>query len=119
MTYTPEQISQIVLKVLKEIETPDVSKLSCDEKLKLAQNPNTSPETLNVLATDKNSNIRRLVAEHPNTSQETLAVLATDKYWGVRWEVARHPNTSLIVGLVIVIQHILNGNLKPFVMIMV
>ena len=94
MTYTPEQISQIVLKVLKEIETPDVFKLSYDEKVKLAKDPNTPTETLAVLATDVDSNVRRCVALNPNISKETLAVLATDKDWGVRCWVAQHSNTS-------------------------
>jgi hypothetical protein len=93
MTYTPEQISQIVSKVLNEIEEPDISKLPFDEKLKLAKDPNTSQETLAVLATDKDSNVRYYVAKHPNTSQESLDVLATDKHPDVRYYVAVHPNT--------------------------
>ena len=95
MTYTPEQISQIVLKVLKEIEEPDVLKLSLGEKVKLTQHPNTSTETLAVLATDKIADVHYRVARNPNTSQETLAVLATDKYYPyVRESVARNSNTS-------------------------
>ena len=94
MTYTPEQISQIVLKVLKEIEEPDVSKLSYHEKVKLTKDPNTSQETLAILATDKHPDVRYWVARHPNISKETLAILATDEDWGVRWLVAKHPNTS-------------------------
>ena len=94
MNYTPEQISQIVLKVLKEVETPDVLKLSTEEKIELAQNPNTSQETLGVLATDGDYYVRCGVARHPNTSQETLVILATDKNYYVRCGVARHPNTS-------------------------
>ena len=92
MTYTPEQISQIVLKVLKEIETPDVLSLSFDEKLALAQNPNTSVETLKILATDENSYVRCSVAENPNTSPETLKTLATDENSSVRLGVAENPN---------------------------
>ena len=92
MTYTPEQISQIVLKVLKEIETPDVSKLSLGERVKLAKDPNTSQETLAILATDEHPWVRRWVAQHPNISQESLAVLATDEDPIVRYWVARHPN---------------------------
>jgi hypothetical protein len=93
MNYTPEQIASIVLKVLKDIETPDVSSLSYEEKLELAQNPNTSQETLQVLATDEYSSVRYWVAENPNTPLEFLKVLATDKNWGVRRGVARNPNT--------------------------
>ena len=94
MTYTPEQISQIVLKVLKEVETPDILGLSYDEKLELAKDPNTSQETLAILATDKNLDVRYEVAKNKNTSQETLKILATDEYPGVRYEVARNSNTS-------------------------
>jgi len=94
MTYTPEQISQIVLKVLKEIEEPDILKLSLGERVKLAKDPNTSQETLAILATDEHPWVRRWVAQHPNTSQESLDVLATDKdSWVRRW-VAQHPNIS-------------------------
>ena len=94
MNYTPEQISSIVLKALKEIETPDVSSLSYAEKIELAKNPNTSQELLQVLATDGDWTVRCEVAENPNTSQETIKVLATDKHSGVRWGVALNPNTS-------------------------
>jgi hypothetical protein len=94
MNYTPEQIASIVLKVLKEIETPDVSSLSYNQKLELAQNPNTPQETLKVLATDKDSGVRYFVAQHPNTPPGSLKVLATDKYSGVRIWVARNTNTS-------------------------
>ena len=94
MTYTPEQISQIVLKVLKEIETPDVLSLSYDEKLALAQNPNTSPESLQTLATDENSDVRYWVATNPNTPAEVLQTLATDEDSSVRCCVAENPNTS-------------------------
>ena len=94
MTYSPEQISQIVLKVLKEIETPDVLSLSYDQKLALAQNPNTPVETLKTLATDENSDVRYWVARNPNTSTETLKTLATDVYYVVRCCVAQNPNTS-------------------------
>jgi len=94
MNYTPEQISQIVLKVLKEIEEPDVLKLSRQEKVKLAQDPNTPQKSLAVLATDKNPDVRWLVADHPNTPQESLAILATNEDPDVRFWVSRHPNTS-------------------------
>jgi hypothetical protein len=92
MNYTPEQISQIVLKVLKEVETPDILNLSYKEKIKLAQDSNTSQETLAILATDKDSLVRYYVARHSNTSQETLDILATDEDSDVRYWVARNPN---------------------------
>jgi len=92
MNYTPEQIAEIVLKVLKEVNEPDVLSLSYDEKIKLALNPNTPAETLKVLATDEDSYVRSFVAKNPNTPVETLKVLATDEYPGVRCWVARNPN---------------------------
>jgi hypothetical protein len=93
MNYTPEQIAEIVLKVLKEVNEPDILSLSLDEKYELAQNPNTLPETLKVLATDKDSSVRWSVAQNPNTPVETLKVLATDKNCEVRYWVAQNPNT--------------------------
>jgi hypothetical protein len=92
MNYTPEQIASIVLKVLKEIETPNVSSLSRGEKIKLAKDPNTPQETLQVLATDKNSDVRYEATQNPNTSPETLQVLATDKNSDVRYEATQNPN---------------------------
>jgi len=92
MNYTPEQIASIVLKVLKEIETPDVSSLSHNQKLELARHPNTPQETLQVFATDKNSDVLYLVARHPNTPQETLQVLATNEDFFVRYWAKNNPN---------------------------
>ena len=77
MTYTPEQISQIVLKVLKEVETPDVLGLSYEEKIELAENPNTPQETLRILATDKDSYVRYGVAQNPNYKKQTLELNTT------------------------------------------
>ncbi len=93
MNYTPEQIAEIVLKVLKEVNEPDALSLSFDETIKLAKNPNTLPETLKVLATDENSCVRCCVARNPNTLPETLNVLATDENYCVRCWVAENPNT--------------------------
>jgi hypothetical protein len=95
MNYTPEQIAEIVLKVLKEVNVPDVLTLSLDEKRELAKNPNTPVKTLKVLATDENSSVRYWVAQNPNTPVETLKVLATDKNADVRWRVVENPNTPV------------------------
>ena len=73
------------------------SKVSLTERIKLARNPNTSVETLSVLATDENPSVRYWVARHPNTPVETLSVLATDEDSDVRYWVARHPNATEIV----------------------
>ena len=48
-------------------------------KLEIAENPNTSPETLALLAKDEEYDIRREVAVNPNTPLKTLALLANDK----------------------------------------
>ena len=72
--------------------TPDTLELSYDDKVKLAKDPNTSQESLAVLATDKYWSVREWVAQHQNTSQETLKLLATDKNPDVRYWVARNPN---------------------------
>ena len=42
----------------------------------LAGNPNPPPQTLTILATDEDEEIRQLVAKNPNTSPETLVMLA-------------------------------------------
>ena len=72
MNYTPEQIAEIVLKVLKEVNEPDVLTLSYGEKYKLAQNPNTPVEILKVLATDKSSDVRSWIAQNPNYKTQTI-----------------------------------------------
>ena len=71
-------------------------------KLSQAQNSNTSPETLSVLATDEDKYVRCGVARNPSTSPETLQVLATDEDWMIRYEVTQNPNaTELIRRLVL------------------
>ena len=95
MNYTPEQIAEIVLKVLKEVNEPDVLTLSYDEKLELTQNPNASPEILKVLATNENYSVRCEVALNPSTPPETLNFLATDEDSTVRWCVAQNPKTPV------------------------
>jgi hypothetical protein len=62
-------------------------------KLDQAEYPNTPPEILEVLATDKYFNVRYKVAQNPNTPPTTLEQLATDKYYPVHWNVSRNPNT--------------------------
>jgi hypothetical protein len=71
------------------------------EKIKVAKNSNTTPETLKILATDEYCSVRRYVAENPNTPPEALELLATDQYYYVRAYVAENPNrTELIERLV-------------------
>ena len=63
------------------------------QKQAAAQNPDTPPETLKLLATDKDSSVRYWVARNPNTPQESLQLLATDESYYVRSCVVRNPNT--------------------------
>ena len=66
--------------------------------LQLARRPNTSPERLQLLATDNDYDVRYYVARHPNTSPETLQLLATDDdNCYVRYEAAHNPNATEIV----------------------
>ena len=67
--------------------------LTLEQKIELAQNPNTPQETLVKLATDNEDSIRWGVAENHNTPPEVLIKLASDKYSGLRWWVAQNPNT--------------------------
>ena len=92
MNYTPEQFAQAVLVALEQLNGPDLSKLSYDEKKELAQNSNTPPETLIILAKDKHLSVRYRVAENSNTPQKTLILLAKDEYSGVRNAVKNNPN---------------------------
>lgn len=49
-----------------------------DVHRRVANNPNTTPETLAVLASDSDRYVRCYVAGKPNTTPETLAALASD-----------------------------------------
>ena len=93
MTYTQQQVIQTVLKVLEELDKSDVTKLSLEEKKKLASDNNTSPETLTLLASDEHHDVLYWVARNPNTTPETLTFLAKDKYFWTRRGIASNPNT--------------------------
>jgi hypothetical protein len=93
MNYTPKQFAQAVLKALETLNTPDVSKLPLQERKDLANNPNTPPETLTILARDEDWRVRYGVACNPNTPPETLTILARDGDSYVRHGVAKNPNT--------------------------
>jgi hypothetical protein len=78
MTYTPEQIADIVLKVLKEIKEKDL--------IEISKNPNTPTETLSFLSQDNAWRVRAWVAQNLNTPLETLKILSQDEcssvsYW--------------------------------------
>ena len=63
------------------------------ELYRVARNPNTSQETLTLLASDKDSFVRYCVAENSNTPPETLTFLASDGDCNVRLNAAHNPNT--------------------------
>jgi hypothetical protein len=92
MSITSEQLKEIFAKVITEVENRDVINLSKEEKINLANNPNTPPKTLELLATDENCNVRWCVAQNPNTSPKTLEKLATDENSYVRYWAAQNPN---------------------------
>ena len=78
MTYTPEQISQIVLKVLKEIEEPNIMDLSPIEKRDLAKRT-SSANILRSLATDEDFWVRYWVTHNSNTPEDVLRTLAKEE----------------------------------------
>ena len=93
MNYTEEQIKEIVRRVISEMSNSSLENLSTEQKIKLAKNQLTLPETLERLANDGDSYVLQYVALNPNTPPETLERLANDKNWGVRYRVALNPNT--------------------------
>jgi hypothetical protein len=48
--------------------------------LELAENPNTPPETLELLATDENSNVRWRVTQNPNATEEICLMVRAKEY---------------------------------------
>jgi hypothetical protein len=73
----------------------DFDNLTVGEKLELAENSNTSTETLTSLARDEYWKVRYYVTQNPNTPPEALTRLAEDEDWEVREEVAYNPNTPV------------------------
>lgn len=69
----------------------DVSNLSFEEKERLAEDPDTSPDILILLAEDKNDIVRFHVARNSNTPLEILTNLAKDSR--INGAVAENPNT--------------------------
>jgi hypothetical protein len=70
--------------------------LTTQNKRRVAADWNTNTQTLDILASDKNADVRYDVATNINTSASVLEVLAKDNDWGVRKAVAENPNTKLI-----------------------
>jgi hypothetical protein len=79
-------ISNVLINIAKYKKTPPeiLDNLAHDERfgfsapVTIADNPNTSSETLDYLATNESSRVRYGVAYNDNTSQETLHALLND-----------------------------------------
>jgi hypothetical protein len=91
MQISLEELQEIFDKVLTEVKV----KKCCSEsdKILLSKDPKTPEETLLILATDVNPDVRYFVAQNPNTPPKALEQLAIDEYHGVRCCVANNPNT--------------------------
>ena len=63
------------------------------QRMEVADNPNTPPEILTILARDEYWSVRYGVARNPNTPPEILTILARDENDYVRWGVAQNPNS--------------------------
>ena len=64
------------------------TQMTLNERLTVAENPHTSPETLTALADDIKWYVREAVAQNTNTSSEILSALADDVDDDVRKAVA-------------------------------
>jgi len=71
----------------------DLENMNYPERVKIAENTNTSADILRELAKDKNHLVRGRVAQHLNTPVEVLRDLAKDEDYGTRASVSRNPNT--------------------------
>lgn len=80
----------------------DVTSEEYDDKMEMAESPDTSSFVLKQLAMDENRFVRRTVAENEVTPAEVLKILVTDSYVGVREAVARNHNATseVLSGLV-------------------
>ena len=76
-----------------------------ESEVKTARNPNTSSQTLEKLASDKDWFIRSCVAENPNTSSETLEKLANDEDSYVYDCVTKNPNTPEYIKFYLYFNH--------------
>ena len=50
-------------------------------KYELAYNPNTPPETLTILARDKNSSVRRGVERNPSSTREVIQTVRAYEFY--------------------------------------
>ena len=73
----------------------DIEFLKKYGKLNLLESDSTSPEIIEELAEDEDSEVRRLAVKHPSIPVEALTKLAEDRSLVVRSEVAYNPNTPV------------------------
>lgn len=67
-----------------DVVTTRIASIQPVERRALATDPTTSPDMLDLLASDTARSVRLMVARNPATSAETLADLARDRDPGVR-----------------------------------
>ena len=88
----PENESSVFEADVKHRNTP-VEMLPQLARRNVANNPSTPVQILEMLATDKNAEVRYDVAKNPNTPVNILIQLSTDSKAWVRYDVAKNPNT--------------------------
>ena len=88
---------QVAANPNTSVETLSILANDDDEEVRLevAQNLNTSAEMLEILANDYDADVRRMVAENSKTPAEVLNILVNDEDYLVRLEVANNPNTAV------------------------
>ena len=62
-----------------------MEKKAVAERMKIAEDPNTTLKVLKELAKDPDQQVRKRVAKNPNVSEELLLILADDAYGIVRF----------------------------------
>ena len=82
-----------VNKGLSDQQKQRIDSLGRSKKWKLSYSKEATPEMLDYLSNDKDWVVRRNVAQNPNTSTETLDRLSKD-VWRVKMNVANNKNTS-------------------------
>ena len=88
---------QVAANPNTSVETLNILANDDDEEVRLevAQNLNASVEILEILANDYDTDVRRMVAENSKTPAEVLNMLVNDEDNIVRLEVANNPNTEV------------------------
>ncbi|NEO84251.1 MAG: hypothetical protein F6J87_08355 [Spirulina sp. SIO3F2] len=86
----PVKGTQLPSETLAELaQHPDPS-----VRYRVAQHPNTSVDTLELLTAEDDIPTLRAIAEHPKTPSTVLATLAQNPDFTIRLNVARHANTT-------------------------